>query len=198
MRGSRAEASVDVRALADEDLIPLMARGDARAFETIYERHSGAAYSLAYRMVGTRASAEDVTQEAFMNLWRSGAHYDRRRGSVRTWILGIVHHRAIDALRRASVHSRRRSDDETATERLAAPERVEEDVARRDEAKAVRAAIDRLPADQVKVIELAYFGGFTHVEIAEMLATPVGTVKGRMRLGLKKLHEALAHGAVGQ
>jgi RNA polymerase sigma-70 factor (ECF subfamily) len=197
MRGTRAQKTVDVRALADEDLVPLMARGDARAFEAIYERHSGAAYSLAYRMVGARASAEDVTQEAFMNLWRSGAHYDRRRGSVRTWILGIVHHRAIDALRRASVHARRRSDDETAAERLAAPERVEEDVARRDEAAAVRAAIDRLPADQVKVIELAYFGGFTQVEIAGMLETPVGTVKGRMRLGLKRLHEALAHGAVG-
>jgi RNA polymerase sigma-70 factor (ECF subfamily) len=188
---------VDVRALADEDLIPLMARGDARAFEAIYERHSGAAYSLAYRMVGAKASAEDVTQEAFMNLWRSGAHYDRRKGSVRTWILGIVHHRAIDALRRASVHSRRRSDDETAAERLEAPERVEEDVARRDEAATVRAAIDHLPPDQVKVIELAYFGGFTHVEIAEMLETPVGTVKGRMRLGLRKMHEALSHGAVG-
>jgi RNA polymerase sigma-70 factor (ECF subfamily) len=198
MRASRAEESVDVRALADEDLVPLMARGEARAFEAIYERHSGAAYSLAYRMVGTRASAEDVTQEAFMNLWRSGAHYDRRRGSVRTWVLGIVHHRAIDALRRASVHSRRRSEDETAAERLAAPERVDEDVARRDEAATVRAAIDHLPPDQVKVIELAYFGGFTHVEIADMLDTPVGTVKGRMRLGLKKLHEALAHGAVGQ
>jgi RNA polymerase sigma-70 factor (ECF subfamily) len=197
MRASRAEGSVDVRALADEDLVPLMARGDARAFEAIYERHSGAAYSLAYRMVGARASAEDVTQEAFMNLWRSGAHYDRRRGSVRTWVLGIVHHRAIDALRRASVHSRRRSDDETAAERLEAPERVDEDVARRDEAAAVRAAIDHLPPDQVKVIELAYFGGFTHVEIAEMLETPVGTVKGRMRLGLKKLHESLGHGAVG-
>jgi RNA polymerase sigma-70 factor, ECF subfamily len=197
MRASRAEGSVDVRALADEDLVPLMARGDARAFEAIYERHSGAAYSLAYRMVGARASAEDVTQEAFMNLWRSGAHYDRRRGSVRTWVLGIVHHRAIDALRRASVHSRRRSDDETAAERLEAPERVDEDVARRDEAATVRAAIDHLPPDQVKVIELAYFGGFTHVEIADMLDTPVGTVKGRMRLGLKKLHESLAHGAVG-
>jgi RNA polymerase sigma-70 factor (ECF subfamily) len=116
---------------------------------------------------------------------------------VRTWILGIVHHRAIDALRRASVHSRRRSEDETAAERLEAPERVEEDVARRDEAAAVRTAIDHLPADQVKVIELAYFGGFTHVEISEMLELPVGTVKGRMRLGLKKLHEALSHGAVG-
>src|SRR4051794_14067355 len=105
---------MDVRSLADEDLVPLMAKGDARAFEAIYERHAGAAYSLAYRMVGTRASAEDVIQEAFMNLWRSGAHYDRTRGSVRTWILGIVHHRAIDALRRSSVHAKRRSDDETA------------------------------------------------------------------------------------
>jgi RNA polymerase sigma-70 factor (ECF subfamily) len=188
---------MDVRALADEDLVPLMARGDARAFEAIYERHAGAAYSLAYRMVGTRAIAEDVTQEAFLNLWRSGAHYDRARGSVRTWILGIVHHRAIDALRRSSVHARRRSDDETAAERLEAPERVEEDVARRDEAAIVRSAIGSLPAEQVQVIELAYFGGFTHVEIAEMLEQPVGTVKGRMRLGLKKMRESLAHGAVG-
>jgi RNA polymerase sigma-70 factor (ECF subfamily) len=188
---------MDVRALADEDLIPLMARGDARAFETIYERHSGAAYSLAYRMVGARSVAEDVTQEAFLNLWRSGAHYDRVRGSVRTWILGIVHHRAIDALRRASVHSRRRSDDELAAERLEAPDRVEEDVARSDEAAIVRNAMDVLPADQLKVIELAYFGGFTHVEIADMLEAPIGTVKGRMRLGLKKMREALAQGAVG-
>ena len=154
------EPDMDVRALADEDLIPLMARGDARAFEAIYERHAGAAYSLAYRMVGARVMAEDVTQEAFLNLWRSGARYERARGSVRTWVLGIVHHRAIDALRRASVHQRRRSDDETAAERLEAPERVEEDVARADEAKIVRAAMDILPADQLKVIELAYFGGF--------------------------------------
>src|SRR5919112_124090 len=188
---------MDVRALADEDLIPLMARGDARAFEAVYERHSGAAYSLAYRMVGTRSLAEDVIQEAFLNLWRSGAHYDRMRGSVRTWILGIVHHRAIDSLRRTNVHARRRSDDETAAERLEARERVEEDVARRDEAAIVRSALDVLPAEQLQVIELAYFGGFTHVEIAEMLEQPVGTVKGRMRLRLKKLREALAHRAVG-
>src|SRR3954452_15467140 len=188
---------MDVRALADEDLVPLMARGGARAFEAIYERHAGAAYSLAYRMVGARAMAEDVTQEAFLNLWRSGAHYDRVRGSVRTWILGIVHHRAIDALRRASVPSRRRSDDELAAERLQAPDRVEEDAARRDEAAIVRNAMDILPADQLKVIELAYFGGFTHVEIAEMLEAPIGTVKGRMRLGLRKMREALVQGAVG-
>ena len=187
---------MDVRALADEDLIPLMARGEARAFEAVYERHSGAAYSLAYRMVGTKALAEDVIQEAFLNLWRSGVHYDRARGSVRTWILGIVHHRAIDALRRNQVHAKRRSDDETAAERLEAPDRVEDDVARRDEAAIVRHAMEILPADQLKVIELAYFGGFTHVEIADMLEAPVGTVKGRMRLGLRKMREALSHGAV--
>src|SRR3954468_8724334 len=125
---------MDVRALADEDLIPLMARGDARAFEAIYERHGGAAYSLAYRMTGSRSAAEDVTQEAFLSLWRSGAHYDSGRGSVRTWVLGIVHHRALDALGRTSVPARRRADDATAAERLAAPDRVEDDVARRDEA----------------------------------------------------------------
>ena len=95
------------------------------------------------------------------------------------------------------MHSKRRSDDETAAERLEAPERVEEDVARRDEAAIVRNAMDVLPPDQLKVIELAYYGGFTHVEIADMLQSPVGTVKGRMRLGLKKMRETLAHGAVG-
>src|SRR4051795_3508772 len=129
---------MDVRALADEDLVPLMARGDARAFEAIYERHGGAAYSLAYRMVGARAVAEDVTQEAFLNLWRSGAHYNRARGSVRTWILGIVHHRAIDALRRTTVHDRRRTSDEGLEERLEAPQGTDAEVARSDEAAIVR------------------------------------------------------------
>ena len=187
---------MDLRMLADEDLVPLMARGDARAFEALYDRHASAAYSLAYRIAGTRGVAEDVTQEAFLSIWRSGARYDRARGSVRTWVLGIVHHRAIDALRRSAVHDRRRSDDETAAERTEARERTDVEVARRDEAAAVRSAMDTLPADQVKVIELAYFGGFTHTEIAEMLDAPVGTVKGRMRLGLKKLHTQLGQGRV--
>jgi RNA polymerase sigma-70 factor, ECF subfamily len=187
---------MDLRSLADEDLVPLMARGNARAFEVLYERHGAVAYSLAYRIVGTRGVAEDVTQEAFLSLWRSGARYDRSRGSVRTWVLGIVHHRAIDALRRATVHERRRSDDETAAERAEASERTELEVARREESAAVRTAIETLPREQSRVIELAYFGGFTHTEIADMLDAPIGTVKGRMRLGLKKLHEQLSHGRV--
>jgi RNA polymerase sigma-70 factor, ECF subfamily len=187
---------VELHVLADEDLIPRMARGDAQAFEVLYDRHGTAAYSLAYRMVGSRGLAEDVAQEAFLSIWRSGARYDRSRGSVRTWILGIVHHRAIDALRRATVHDRRRAEDETASERLAAAERTEVEAARREETVTVRAAIDTLPADQRQVIELAYFGGFTHTEIAGMLELPVGTVKGRMRLGLEKLRGALAQGKV--
>jgi RNA polymerase sigma-70 factor (ECF subfamily) len=162
----------------------------------IYERHSAAAFSLAYRMMGTRAGAEDVTQDAFLSLWRSGARYDRARGSVRTWVLGIVHHRAIDALRRATVHDRRRASDEGIEERFEARERTEVEAARREEAGTVRGALSALPADQSQVIELAYFGGFTHTEIADMLDAPVGTVKGRMRLGLKKMKAQLGEGQV--
>jgi len=186
----------DLRSLADEDLMQLVRRGKAHAFEAVYERHAAAAFSLAYRIVGTRNGAEDVSQEAFLSIWRSGARYDRGRGSVRTWVLGIVHHRAIDHLRRATVHDKRRASDEGMEERFEAPERTDSEVARRDEARTVRKAMEELPAEQSQVIELAYFGGFTHTEIADMLETPVGTVKGRMRLGLKKLRDRLGEGAV--
>jgi RNA polymerase sigma-70 factor (ECF subfamily) len=186
----------DLRSLADEDVMQLVRRGDARAFEVIYERHSSAAFSLAYRMMGSRAGAEDVTQEAFLSMWRSGARYDRARGSVRTWVLGIVHHRAIDALRRATAHDRRRAGDEGIEERFEARERTDVEAARREEAGTVRGALSSLPADQCQVIELAYFGGFTHTEIADMLDAPVGTIKGRMRLGLKKMRAQLGEGQV--
>src|SRR5918996_644073 len=114
----------DLRALADEDLMPLVRRGEAAAFEVLYERHSAAAFSLAYRMVGSRGVAEDVVQEAFLSIWRSGARYDSARGSVRTWVLGIVHNRTIDALRRGSVHERRREQFEGVEERHEARERT--------------------------------------------------------------------------
>ena len=182
--------------LADEDVMQLVRRGDARAFEVIYERHSAAAFSLAYRMMGTRSGAEDVTQDAFLSMWRSGARYDRARGSVRTWVLGIVHHRAIDALRRATVHDKRRAGDEGIEERFEARERTDVEAARREESGTVRSALRSLPSDQSQVIELAYFGGFTHTEIADMLEAPVGTVKGRMRLGLKKMKAQLGEGQV--
>lgn len=187
----RNSSPAELRELADEDLMPLVRRGKADAFEIVYERHSGAAFSLAYRMCGTRAAAEDVVQEAFLSMWRSGARYDRTRGSVRTWMLGIVHNRAIDLLRRSVSHDRRRASDEGIEERFEASERTEIEVARLDEAQEVRAALQTLPAEQCRVIELAYFGGFTQTEIATMLETPIGTIKGRMRLGLEKMRGQL-------
>ncbi len=186
-----------LRELADEDLMQHVRRGEPVAFEIVYERHSTAAFSLAYRMTGNRNGAEDVVQEAFLSLWRSNARYDRTRGSVRTWVLGIVHNRAIDSLRRSVVHDKRRASDEGIEERFEAKERTDVEVARRDEAREVREALTTLPREQSKVIELAYFGGFTHTEIAKMLDTPIGTIKGRMRLGLEKMRGQLGGLAPG-
>jgi RNA polymerase sigma-70 factor (ECF subfamily) len=192
LRKTPEPGPTELRDLADEDLMQLVRRGDAAAFEVVYERHSSAAFSLAYRMCGTRSAAEDVVQEAFLSLWRSGARYDRARGSVRTWVLGIVHNRAIDALRRSVVHDRRRASDEGIEERFEARDRTDVEVARLDEAQEIRQALQTLPVEQCRVIELAYFGGFTHSEIAEMRQMPIGTVKGRMRLGLEKIRAGLA------
>jgi len=191
IRKSADHGPTELRDLADEDLMQLVRRGEAEAFEVVYERHSHAAFSLAYRMCGSRAAAEDVVQEAFLSLWRSGARYDRTRGSVRTWVLGIVHNRAIDSLRRSVVHDRKRASDEGIEERFEARERTDVEVARLDEAAEIRQALTTLPTEQSRVIELAYFGGFTQSEIADMIDTPIGTVKGRMRLGLEKMRAQL-------
>ena len=189
-------AARELALLADEELMQLVQQGDPRAFELLYDRHGGAAFSLAYRMVGERAAAEDIVQEAFLSMWRSRVRYEPARGSVRTWVLGIVHHRAIDGLRRNLVHQRRRASAEGIEEVHEAAERTDVEAARREEARTVRAAMEELPGEQLQVIELAYFGGFTHTQIAEMLEMPVGTVKGRMRLGLEKLRRQLGE-AVG-
>src|SRR4051794_22252073 len=171
----------------------LVRQGDAAAFEVVYERHAAAAFSLAYRMMGRRGAAEDVVQEAFVSLWRSGARYEPTRGSVRTWVLAVVHHRAIDALRRGIRHDQHRASDEGIEERFEAKERTDAQAVRRDEATQVRAALATLPHEQCRAIELAYFGGFSHSEIASMLEMPIGTVKGRIRLGLEKLRGQLGH-----
>lgn len=189
-RGADTEAQAAQR-LADEELMHLIRGGDSRAFAVVYDRHCGSAFSLAYRMCGTRAAAEDVVQEAFLSLWRSGGRYDASRGSVRTWLLGITHNRSIDALRRATVHDRRRASDEGLEERFQAPDRTDAEVARREEASEIASAMAELPEEQSEVIRLAYFGGYTHTEIADILGAPLGTVKGRMRLGLEKLRGQL-------
>jgi RNA polymerase sigma-70 factor (ECF subfamily) len=181
--------------LADEELMPLIGSKDAGAFEVFYDRHGGAAYSLAYRIVGEQAAAEDVTQEAFVSIWRSGARYDRARGSVRSWTLGIVRNRAIDLLRsRSSRAPKLDFDDDAVLEQRPAGELTEDEALRRETADELRGALSELPGEQSKVIELAYFGGFSQSEIAAMVGVPLGTVKGRMRLGLEKIRGRLAEG----
>ena len=179
--------------LSDEDLMAVVDRKDPDAFEALYDRHGGAAYSLAYRIVGDAALAEDTTQEAFLSIWRSKARFDRARGSVRSWVLSVVRNRAIDALRRGGAHAPKLDhDDDAALEAREAPERTDVEAIRRETSDELRAALESLPAEQSKVIKLAYFGGFSHSEIAEMINQPLGTVKGRMRLGLEKISAEIA------
>jgi len=180
-----------IHRLADEELLELVRRGDVHAFEAVYDRHGGPVFSLAYRMLGNRLEAEDIAQETFLALWRGRFRYQPERGSVRTWLTWIVHRRSIDALRRNGVRRRRWADSEQLEEEHEAPERTDVEAARREEARRIRDAIAALPDGQGRIIELAYFGGFTHVEIAQMLELPLGTVKGRMRLGLDKLRASL-------
>jgi RNA polymerase sigma-70 factor, ECF subfamily len=181
--------------LADEELMPLVGRKDPEAFEVLYDRHGGAAYSLAYRIVGDRAAAEEVTQEAFISVWRSGARFDATRGSVRSWLLSVVRNRAIDFLRsRAGKAPKLTFDDDAVLEQRPATERTEDEALQRETAAEIQGALGKLPGEQSKVIELAYFGGFSHSEISRILNLPMGTVKGRMRLGLEKIRGELAEG----
>lgn len=185
-------ASATLQALADEDLMALAQRGELEAFELLYERHKRAAYSLARRIVGSDGNADDVVQETFISVWRSIERYDPKRASVRTWLMRIVHRRAIDGLRSQMVHLKRRADGEGVAESIEAKDPTPDNVAvSRDESSTVHGALDELPQDQRKVIELAYFNGFTHSEISEMLDVPLGTIKGRMRLGLEKMRASL-------
>ena len=172
--------------LADEELISLVENDDAEAFAVLYDRHSRSAYSLAYRMMGQRQAAEDLIQEVFLRVWRSTGSYRAERGSVRTWILSIVHHRGVDLLRSSA--SRRRTQDKVeASAEMAQPSEAFSETWRNAQRDEVRQALETLPSEQLKVLELAYFSGYTHVEIAELLDLPLGTVKGRMRLGLNKI-----------
>ncbi len=174
--------------LADEDLISLAGAGDAGAFAALYDRHGRAAYSLAYRMMGERQAAEDLVQEAFLEVWRAAGSYRVERGSVRTWVLSIVHHRGVDQLRSAA--RRRQIGDKAETiAPTSQPSEAFTETWRNSQRERLREALSSLPAEQLKVLELAYFSGYTHVEIAELLDLPLGTVKGRMRLGIKKIRE---------
>jgi RNA polymerase sigma-70 factor (ECF subfamily) len=174
--------------LADEDLISLVEAADAEAFATLYDRHSRAAFSLAYRMMGERQASEDLAQDAFLKVWRSASSYRAERGSVRTWILSIVHNRGIDQIR--SQASRRRTQEEIeASAPRSQPSEAFAETWRNSQREQVREALGTLPPEQLKILELAYFSGYTHMEISNLLDLPLGTVKGRMRLGLKKIRD---------
>ncbi len=138
--------SPNLCALADEELMSLVYDGDTRAFEVIFDRHAGVAFSLAYRMCGRRPLAEEIVQEAFMSLWRSTARYDPSRGSVRSWVLRVVHNRAIDAFRRELPSASHDVPGDWISEVLPARERTEDEVERRSDARLVRTALDELPA----------------------------------------------------
>lgn len=177
--------------LADEDLITLVERGDPDAFEVIYERHSTVAYSLAFRLLGERQAAEDLVQDAFLAVWRGAAGYSVGRGSVRTWMLSILHNRGVDRLRTLAAQARRQDAlEQVELRRPGAPDAAALGV-QNAIAGSVRQELGDLPAEQNEVLRLAYYGGFTHHEIADMLELPLGTVKSRMRLGLERLRRGL-------
>jgi len=182
--------SHELRALPDEQVMSLMEDGEPAAFEVIFDRHGSVAYSLAYRVCGRPSVAEEIVQEAFLSLWRSRARYDPARGCVRSWLLRFVHNRAIDAVRRIRAGVADLAPDPGLADGQPGPELTESLVVGREEARSVRQALDDLPNEQRHVIELAYFAGLTHVEIAQRLELPTGTVKSRMRLGMHKLRVA--------
>jgi len=175
----------------DEQIIAALAQRDLSALEELYERYSKVAYSLAYRIVGDRGSAEDVVQDAFLSVWRQAQTYKAERGKARTWLMSIVHHRSIDRLRSgASANNTIPYDELPESEDQTKPS-IWQQAWSHLRGDVVRRALDRLPAEQKKSIELAYFSGYTQTEIAELMGVPLGTVKGRMRIGLQKLRAML-------
>jgi len=167
-----------------------LARGDLGALDLLYEQYGAMAFSIAYRITGDRSAAEDVVQEAFLGAWRNAGRYVDARGSVRTWLLSIVHHRAIDAIRRRRPTVELPETETALPDTLTLPD-VWADVELRLDRESVRGAMDSISEVQREAIELAYFGGLTQTEIAERTGVPLGTVKGRLRLGLQGMRAAL-------
>jgi RNA polymerase sigma-70 factor (ECF subfamily) len=184
----------DLARLADEDLLTLVERSDPDAFELIYERHSRVAFSLAFRLLGDRQAAEDLVQDAYLAVWHGAATYSSARGSVRNWLLSILHNRGVDRLRTMAAMTRRQEALQQVE--LRRPEEPDAAALGMGQALAgsIRQELGSLPGDQFEVLKLAYYGGFTHHEIAEMLELPLGTVKSRMRLGLERLLRGLGEG----
>ena len=181
---------------ADRAVLVRLADGELDALEELYDRYKTMAYSIAYRITNDSTLAEDVVQDAFLGAWRNAARYVEGRGSVKTWLLSIVHHRAIDAVRRRRPTSELPDTADTAVPAALTLPDVWAEVSSDLDAETVRAAMGSLSDVQREAIELAYFGGLTQVEIADRTGAPLGTVKSRVRLGLLALRDALTGEAV--
>ena len=181
------QESEAAREPSDEQVLEAVGRGDDDALGVLYDRFGRLAFRLAFRILRDRALAEDAVQEAFLAVWRSADAYKRERAKPSTWILTVVHRRAVDLVRREQ--SRRGEPLEVAPEPSVGP--VDEDAVLRDRRAAVQAALTELPGDQRQALELAYYGGLTQSELAERLGVPLGTVKSRMFAGLGRLRELL-------
>jgi RNA polymerase sigma-70 factor (ECF subfamily) len=179
----------------DRELMTGIAAGDEDDFRRLFRRYAPTALALATRVVRDAAVAEEVVQEAFLAVWRDPGGYDARMGSVRAWLMGIVHHRAVDATRREA--ARRRRDE--AGVLADPPVLVEDDVIEvldlPEQRRAVREALRSLPDPQREVVELMYFSGLTQTQIAERLSLPLGTVKSRTLLAMRRLRGALVGGS---
>jgi RNA polymerase sigma-70 factor (ECF subfamily) len=173
---------------SDEDLINGLTRRELAMLAALYDRYSRPMFALAYRILGDGSTAEDVVQDAFLSAWRGVETFRRERGTVRNWLLSITHHRAVDVLRRRTAF-RPGTLEAALTQPSEADTFAEAD--RNVRGRAVREALAALPAAQRTTIELAYFAGYTQSELAELLGIPLGTVKGRMRIGLLRLRRAL-------
>jgi RNA polymerase sigma factor (sigma-70 family) len=179
--------------LEDIELQRRLAQGDRDAFDALYRRYAGTAYGLAYRLVGAQLLAQDVVHDAFLALWRAPEAYDPARGPFRTFFLSLVHHRAVDTIRREE--RLRARTDKAANLEPSVVEDVADAVAEESflgvRRKEVREALVDLPPEQRQVLEMAYFGGMTQVQIADELMIPLGTVKTRTLAALRKLRKAL-------
>ena len=176
---------------ADRAVLVRLAEGELDALEHLYDRYKTMAYSIAYRITNDATLAEDVVQEAFLGAWRNAARYIEGRGSVKTWLLSIVHHRAIDAVRRRRPTSELPDPTEAAVPAELTMPDVWAEVSASLDADTVRGALAGLSDVQRQAIELAYFGGLTQLEIADRTGAPLGTVKSRMRLGLLAMRRTL-------
>lgn len=178
----------------DEELVRRLARGDIAALEAIYVRYARPVYSLALRILGNTADAEEATQDVFERVWRHAPSFDPGRGRFGTWLLSMTHHIAIDALRKRQRRPQQIAGEaaEQAVLFVADPARdVAESTLLQMQAEQIRKALRSLPASQQQAIELAYFGGLSHLEIAAALGDPLGTVKARIRRGMERLRSAL-------